>query len=242
MKRSQSTSAFTLIELLVVIAIIGILASLIAPSLISAQEKARKQACANNLRSVGLALIQYSNDYRFFPHMKDGKTQNDVNDVSKVFRTLIYFKYLDNAEAYICPSSEDFPIQVDDAVINNPKQFQWGSPSASGTNQKPILGGRDPDVSQNGQLSYTYVKRRIASAHARSDTMLSADKAVREGSDVAQSGNGTGEVAGNHSDGFNVLFADGHVKFVNTAEENACKRLAARLHLGTFNPATFGGN
>ncbi|MDF1661493.1 MAG: hypothetical protein P1V97_06955, partial [Planctomycetota bacterium] len=158
-----------------------------------------------------------------------------------VYRTLVQGKYIDNAEAFICPSSEDFHIEMSDAVRNNPKQFQWGSPDPSGNNQRPNLAGADPDVFQNSQLSYTYLKRRASSAHTRSDTMLSADKAVREGDDVAQSGNGSADVTGNHSDGFNVLYADGHVEFVKTSEEDLCQRLANRLHMGSFDPSKYSG-
>lgn len=54
--------AFTLIELLVVIAIIGLLISLMTPSLRGARQQALKMACMGNLRQIGMAALLYSDD------------------------------------------------------------------------------------------------------------------------------------------------------------------------------------
>src|SRR5471032_1907295 len=55
--------AFTLIELLVVIAIIAILAAILFPVFAKAREKARQSTCASNEKQLGLAILQYVQDY-----------------------------------------------------------------------------------------------------------------------------------------------------------------------------------
>lgn len=59
----KNIKGFTLIELLIVIAIIAIISAILFPVFATAREKARQTACISNEKQLGLALIQYSQDY-----------------------------------------------------------------------------------------------------------------------------------------------------------------------------------
>jgi len=68
--KKMNQKGFTLIELLVVIAIIGILASMLLPTLAKAKKKANRLKCASNLGQISKAYIGYAGDAGYFPWLQ----------------------------------------------------------------------------------------------------------------------------------------------------------------------------
>src|SRR5262249_14804087 len=67
MDSRKYTTGFTLVELLVVIAIIGILVALLLPAIQAAREAARRSTCTNNLKNLGLAVLNHHDAQKHFP-------------------------------------------------------------------------------------------------------------------------------------------------------------------------------
>jgi len=136
----NARKGFTLIELLVVIAIIAILAAILFPVFAKAREKARQTTCLSNLKQIGLATLQYNQDYDelFYAHRyNSGANSNPLvtapngNNISgsaltKTFWISMLQPYTKSYDVFKCPSNPGA------WVVSNTDGKQCGAGGASG--------------------------------------------------------------------------------------------------------------
>ncbi|MDC0935727.1 DUF1559 domain-containing protein [Pirellulales bacterium] len=112
-RTASHRGGFTLVELLVVIAIIGALIGLLLPAIQSARESSRRSSCQNNLRQVGVAVLNFeSQRTKFPPGKKWSLPRNDPQTFDYAWSSIL----LDYVEEQALHDQIDFSIPLTDPI------------------------------------------------------------------------------------------------------------------------------
>lgn len=217
---------FTLIELLVVIAIIALLAAILFPVFGRARENARRSSCQSNLKQIGVAVLQYAQDYdeiypmtRWNPPANLGGTR-----MSWMHCTQPYMK---SYQIYRCPSDkEEAPNNT--SWVSNP---QTGYRVSYGYNIK--FGYNDGVLPRTLNVAAVVKPAEMVMATDTGKRRLAPDPPVASNPDLwfdeknswalsdvgdwrTRNTSGDWSIVGlpnpRHLETVNVLWTDGHVK------------------------------
>jgi prepilin-type processing-associated H-X9-DG protein len=195
--RRASRPGFALAETLVVAAVLTILTGITLPVVAGMREKARQAGCAANLAQIGKALQMYSQDWDgLIPPYPVHQVAPNLERQNRLMLGALA-PYTRGAGVWRCPSD---PI-AGESRVGTYAFHRWSSYVFAG----PDPGSRPwhvdaPDpAGTRGPAQVTY---------AVDDTVYLVVAATRSGPRVPKAAH-----PGNHREGANRLFFDGHVRY-----------------------------
>lgn len=222
----KSNTGFTLIELLVVIAIIAILAAILFPVFGRARENARRSSCQSNLKQIGLAFAQYTQDYdESYPYAVGGTVVDATGSFSSDRR---YWAdeiqpYVKSLQLFVCPSNSKANAPATSRPTNANLHMSYGAAvDVEDTPRGEYALAYYPAYEPPSKLAeFTHVaetflvgeiQKTVTSTYAYFIVPLSASSCT-----------GTMKLCpgDSHLEGSNWLYVDGHVKFLKTQASGA---------------------
>lgn len=220
-QKSSSTPWIVILAVACVVLLFcgGILAGLLLPAIQAAREAGRRASCLNKLHQIGLALMNYEATYRHLPPASGGAKGHPVSWRVAILPFMeynsLYQQYRQNEpwdsphnmalvkqmpKEFLCPSDSQAGEGETSYVMITGKNTIGGTPGSSGVSPSEIRNGASSTI-----LVLEVHGLKIPWTEPRDITL---DELVR------RLKAGDGRIG--HLTGFNVAFADGSVRNINT--------------------------
>ena len=217
----KKREGFTLIELLVVIAIIAILAAILFPVFARAREKARTASCQSNLKQIGIAMAMYRNDYdeKPVPNWSGLSVDKWGNGPGRIWWQGLLMPYVKNIQIFACPSFSDPHFYGETEPYPTPTDSVYRFHAGYGINWYETIASDRGMWARISDADVQSVAKKIVVLES-SNVVGGPNPGLGSGYDYSTWLTTTLQPGGawwgqpRHSDGMNVLYYDGHVKWM----------------------------